>query len=232
MAEGFNAGDPFASLEGKDGFHVVKTEAGNTHVLSCLAYGGGRPFNLVSNDPNDASVEILELSNPTPAQLGALDRLHLVLDAVCRYLTTGGQWRELDNALKDVEKVARGGLRFPGYHLCATYSTTDGTYQHIFVKDGTTDAVLWNEPEVGDSGLPVGGWIEPTTLERLREQQENDNEVWTGGRRRVTEITEEEARAAGGPTDLLQLPPGGSAQTPGDAEGGGGPRVPGQEPGG
>jgi len=178
MAEGFSEGDPFRGLEGKDGFHVVKIESGPVLMLSCMAYAGGVPCNPVSDNPNDASVEILEIHDPTPAHHGAVTRLHLVLDAVARYLTTGGRWRELDAALKTMEKVAVGGLVFPGYHLTTSYSTIDGTYQHVFTKDGTRDAVLWEEPEVGDSGLPVGGWIESTTLEKLREQQENDETSW------------------------------------------------------
>lgn len=231
MAEGLPPGDPFANLEGKDGFHVVKTEVGSVHMLSVMAYGGGVPFNLVSNTPEDTSVEVVELHDPTPAQLGALDRLHLVLDSVARYFTTGGSWRELDAALKKMETIIGGGLVFPGYHLCSTYSTTDGTYQHVFVKDGTKEAVLWNESEIGDTGLPVGGWIEGTTLETLREQQENDDEIWEGGRTRsrIIEVEAVDAAPEVGEPNLLQLPPGPGVPAPGQVVRGTGPRVHGDD---
>lgn len=233
MAEGFAKDDPFHALEGKDGFHVVKIESGSVLMLSCMAYGGGVPCNLVSADPNDASVEIFEVQDPTPAKHGAVIRLHLALDAVARYFTTGGSWMELDNALRKMEDVVKGGLRFPGYHLTTSYSTTEGTYQHVFTKDdGTGAAVLWEEPEVGDSGLPIGGWIEPTTLDALREQQENDDTAWGQRLVEAVEAEERDPAAQGGEADLLQLPPGPGVQDPGRPEDGRGGGVPGQDPDG
>lgn len=212
MADGFPKGDPFHMLEGKDGFHIVKTECGDILTLSCMAYAGGVPYNLSSTDnPDDACITLKTVNNPTPADVGAMERLRLVLDGIARYFTTGGSWRELDMAMNAIETFIPSGLKFPGYHLLQTYSTTDGTYQHVFVKDDTNQAVLWQESEIGDSGLPVGGWIESTTLEKLKEQQvddeEEDEEGGIEGDYGIGEAGQDEA------SGLLQLPTGPGVQS-------------------
>lgn len=205
--------DPFASLDAKDGYHVVRVEFGGLVTITCLAYAGGEPLTDEAAEPtaNKPSVELFDVYQPSPAEAGASVRLHRVTEAVARYFTTGGSWRELDNALKAMETVIPGGLVFPGYHLCDSYTTTDGEDQHVFVKDGTTDAVLWEQPTPNAAGGLVGGFVDHTTLEKLKEQQENDESVW--GPRRTEAGAAEEA----GPPDLLQLPPGrgdGGEETP------------------
>lgn len=221
----FPHGDPFHSLEGKDGFHVVQVETGPILILSVLAYGGGMPFNVMSGDTEDGSVELLDLFDPSPRQRGEVDRLRLVMDSVCRYFTTGGNWKELNKALDDAKKVIVGGIEFPGYYLSTSYGTTDGDFQHVFVQEGTTKAVLWNEPEVGDSGLPVGGWIEPTTLEAIKEQQANDDHVWNARGRQEQPQQQEEKTDASGARDSLHLSIEQGVRASGAAEVSGGPGV-------
>jgi hypothetical protein len=205
----FPPGDPFHNLEGKDGFHVTQTELGPVLMLSVLAYSGGVPCSL-DGDPNNTSVEIVDHMNPTPKQRGECERLRLVMDSVCRYFTTGGTWEELAMALREARRIIRGGIAFPGYSLITSYSTTDGDYQHLFQKDGTNDAVLWNEPEIGDSGLPVGGWISATTLQKFREEQENDESIWGQKRARggLVKVEAESGQGDGeeGVRHPLQLP--------------------------
>jgi uncharacterized protein YgiB involved in biofilm formation len=94
----------------------------------------------------------------------------MVLDAVTRFLNTGGRWNELSAALFVLHRVVPNGIHFAGYHYCRSDLTTDG-YQHVFVADdGSDQAVLWQEPTTGDSGVPVGGWVAPTTLTDLIDQ--------------------------------------------------------------
>jgi hypothetical protein len=225
-ADQFPEGDPFHALEGKDGFHVVQTDTGSVLMLSVMAYAGGVPCNVIDNDPANTSVELLDHTDPTPQQRGAVERLRLVMDAVCRYFTTGGSWLELGHALKTAAKVITDGIQFPGYHLVTSYSTTDGDYQHVFAKDGTTLAVLWNEPEIGDSGLPVGGWIQSTTLEQIREEQADDEDVW--GPRTAGEAEEAAAAGEGHP---LPLPGRAGVRAAEAPEGSPGAGVPGDDAG-
>jgi hypothetical protein len=229
MADGFEKDDPFSQLEGKDGFHVVSVEFADTLTLSCVAYGGGEMVNLLSDDPEDSSIALVEIENPTPTQQGAVERLRLVLDAVARYLTTGGSWKDLQLSQDKMRKVAAGGLRFPGYHLCTSYSTTDGTYQHIFVKnDGSGDAALWEEPTYNEHGGVIGGWIEPTTLQRIREEQENDEAIWGAATQRYVEggIVTKEEFVGGDDTDLLCLQLSAGSEPATKVEGGDQSRVP------
>lgn len=163
----FNENDPFYHLEGRDGFHAVTTRFGNVASLSILAYGGGELFNVLGGDAANTSVELLKLSDPTEAELGSCERLRLVMDAVCRYLTTGGSWQELRYAMNETEKIAQGGIVFPGYSLIDSYSTTDGNYQHVFREGESDNVVLWTESVLSESGLPLGGRIEKTTIDAL-----------------------------------------------------------------
>lgn len=195
MAEGFKPDDPFHDLEGRDGYHVVCLPYGPAGIaLSCVVIGGGELFNAVSDRPEDATVELRTLDAPTPAEYGAFTRLMLVMDGVARYLTTGGDWGELETALRAVRPIMTGGLVFPGYTLTNTFLGEDNTYHHLFTHADGVNAALWAEPEIGDGGLPVGGWILATTVEKLVEGSEHGI-IW--GRADGEEKAEAEARTPG-----------------------------------
>lgn len=187
----------FDRLNPKDGFHVVEINLGVSVALHCQAYGNGELYNLVDEtDPTKATVQIAEWMGPGPAEFGQCTRLRLVLEAVARYLTTGGCWDELTQAMRAMSKVAINGMAYPGYHLLESYVTSEWAYQHIFVRDGTNEAVLWEEPTPTERGTLAGGFIDRTTLEKIREQQENDQSVWGD-----TEL----AGATDAPNDPVQL---------------------------
>lgn len=151
--------DPFRTRCARDGFHVVRVDRPTRLVLAVVTVDRG---SVVSAGP------LADFGVPGPKARGRCDRLLLVLDAVCRYLTTGGGWDELRPALERLAAAAPSGLCYPGYYLATSYLTDTGDYQHVFVKDdGSGRAVLWQEPSVGDNDLPVGGWIDVTTLAEL-----------------------------------------------------------------
>lgn len=158
--------DPFDRLHCGDGFRVNRVEIGGNVSLHVCAYQDGVVANLFDVQPEDASVEIAEWKDPSPADLGASTRLELVLDAICRYLTTGGNWNELNDAVSRMKRVAVGGIVYAGYHLLESYSNTEGDYEHIFVKNGTTEAVLWVEDQ----------FIDRKSLEQIRREQEEAEE--------------------------------------------------------
>lgn len=197
--------DPFDDFDAKNGYHVVTVTYGSTVEVAAVTYAGGVPVRL-GDDEGDEFVTLLSAYRPTPAEAAAADRLALVASAVARYLTTGGQWDEFDAAVAKLKTAAPGGLVFPGYHLTATYNTTDG-YQHVFTKDGTHEAVLWEEPAANDVGGLYGGFVDRTTLEELRRQ---DEEEWGDVRHAETGEAGQETQEGPGvrrPTDLLQLQP-------------------------
>lgn len=172
--------DPFDTLKAKDGFHVIRVDVGGHTSLHAQVYAGDEIVDpgdfLLGVQTDQGTVEIREWRDATPADDGAASRLHMALEAACRYLNTGGQWYELMAALQVLHRVAPGGLVFPGYHYSDAYPQGDGTYEHLFVKDdGSGSAVLWEEPgytERGD-GI-VGGDVVRTTLDELKKQQEED----------------------------------------------------------
>lgn len=165
--------DLFDRLDPKDGFHVVLSETAGLTSLYCVCYAGGE-INNPFGGSSDGSVLLTEVASPNEEQNGSLIRLHLVLEAVARYLRTGGTWEALEHGMTGIRTLAPGGIVFPGYHLVESYVTTEMLYQHVFRKIDTDEAVVWEEPAYTHSGGLAGGFIDRTTMTALREAQEND----------------------------------------------------------
>lgn len=203
-------------LDPKDGFHVILTSNPLFATIYCVAYGGGRQCNLISADPQDSRVQIREWVSPTPADLGAATRLQLVLDAIARYLTTGGQWDDLEKAVWAMRRIALGGLVFPDHYLVNSYSTyADGTYQHIFVsRKDANQCVLWEEPSYLESGGLLGGFIEAKTSEEIREEQENDDAVWGKKKKKKKKKRRRKEARTVDPPAVPQIPYRPDPQTP------------------
>lgn len=160
--------DVFDSIDPKDGYHVHKVEFATLVSLYVTHYQQGQRVDLGNGE--DATLLIREHENPTAKDHGEINRLYLALDSVARFLTTGGTWEELISALQQMKQVAPGGYVFPGYHISDSYSCDGGEYQHVFVKDGTKEAVVWEEAGNGENGGVVGGWFDRTDLDTLAEQ--------------------------------------------------------------
>lgn len=158
---------PFDGLDPADGYRAELTSLDSEVAVHVLLNQGGcitAPFDLPADE---ASCEIKAWSDPTLADHGAASRLQLVMDAICRYFTTGGSWEELERAQARSKQILRGGLDFPGYHYHLGELNTNGVYEHVFLKDdGSGAAILWVEDE----------FIESTTLEKLRAAE--DREPW------------------------------------------------------
>lgn len=158
--------DVFDSIDPKDGYHVHIVEFATLLSLYATHYEQGQ---RVDREVEDGTLLIRECENPVGKDHGEFKRLYLVLDSVARYLTTGGSWEELIGAMQSMKKIAPGGYVFPGYHLSDSYSCDGGEYQHVFVKDGTKEAVVWEEAGSGENGGVVGGWFDRTDLVTMAE---------------------------------------------------------------
>lgn len=180
--------DIFDRLDAKDGYHVVSVEVGNTIALYAQAYEGGAPYVAAPGVEGENGILIKEWRRDDGllgADYGECTRLRLLLDAAARYFTTGGNWTELQLALTRLSKLIHVQLTFWGYYLFDSYSTTEGTYQHVFVRDVAPDevldrhpAVLWEEPAYTSAGELIGGFIDKTDLETLRQQEDDDDDSW------------------------------------------------------
>lgn len=171
--------NPFKRLQPRDGFYVERVDLPPVGTPTSVSLHGcvrmeDERANLFDVDPDEATVELATWREAQPADLGAAKRLELVLESICRYLNTGGNWNEFDEVLRRLRKVARGGLLFPGFHLLDSYLNTEGNFEHIFVKTGTNKAVLWVE----------GQFIERKTLEEILHEQEEAG--WEEGTDRET----------------------------------------------
>lgn len=158
--------DIFERLHPSDGFRVKRVETARGISLHVGIWQGGELTNPFGATPEDATTEILEHKDASAVDLGRTTRLELVLDAICRYFTTGGDWDELQSAMATARRVIVGGLTYPGYDLIDSYSNTEGNYEHVFVQTGTDKVVLWVEDQ----------FIDRKTIEQLRREQTTD---WT-----------------------------------------------------
>lgn len=84
-------------------------------------------------------------------QFGDVQRAQHLVDAVCRFFTTGGTEEQLVDILKRMRPVLLGPLVLPGgYFLLATYLNTENVYEHVFISHESPEAILWVEDEFID----------------------------------------------------------------------------------
>jgi hypothetical protein len=184
--------DPFASANAADGYHVVRTKLGDYLAIDVQLYAAGRlappPPGLV-----DATLCIASWTALDALKIGACRRLQLCLDAVARYLNTGGAWATLDDALGHMRRLAVAGADLgPWYYadgsaipyadLIGFPDAAQTTYQHVFVRqdDPTGRAVLWQEPACYTAGgVPVGGFIIATTVAALNDEPDDHEQEET-----------------------------------------------------
>lgn len=206
--------DPFKHMKAKDGFHVVRIAEGTVHVLYCVSYYGGQQVEVVPGDGGLVEIYPADTERvPDEVELpGHVERLGLALQAVARYLTTGGDWGELNDALNRMQRIAVGGLVYDGYHVYRTYLTDQGDYQHVFASNedlgDDTPVVVWEEPTVNESGNVIGGGFNFTTLGGYWGAQDVIEAEQSGG---------SEASGFNGAAPLLSLP---HREDPGEEEAG------------
>ena len=98
---------------------------------------------------------------------GARARLQPVLEALCRYFNTGGEWGTLEAALTAFKAAVPGGRYLGPYAYFDGGLTTEGCWEHLFVRDDTgPTGVLWSE----------GQYVEPRTTEDLLAQEDHQDE--------------------------------------------------------
>jgi hypothetical protein len=91
---------------------------------------------------------------PDERERGECERLHMLLEAVARYLTTGGSWDDLVPALGKMRHAAPRPLVYPGWYYHSGEIMFDEFVQavvgvHVFVSNSdlgsATKAVRWAE---------------------------------------------------------------------------------------
>ncbi len=145
--------NPFAGLDGEDGYRIERCEGPGVVALYLVFYRAARPVEVCAGPASEGQSWLLwQAVHPTDEVRGQAARLELLLTAVCRFLNTSGQWDEALRALNLLRCVAAGGLVFPDYYYARSRLAAND-YEHLFVKrDDPMTAVLWEEG--GEVGPP------------------------------------------------------------------------------
>lgn len=111
-----------------------------------------------------APVLVYEARANDDRAFGEASRAQHLVDALGRFLNTGGTREELADVVRRVAPLLQAPLRLPaGYYLLETYLNTDGVHEHVFVSDEQDEAVVWVE----GSFVDLVPW--DTVMERMVE---------------------------------------------------------------
>ncbi len=208
--DGDNLDNRLLLCEPDDGMRVRQRAGGVGLGLEVFFRVGGELAPL----PGGAEfVEVQTWPESGPRDAGACLRLQLLLEAVARYLNTGGDWAELERTLRRTRAAVPWSLNSDPYHLLMTDLTADvqpdGTvlrigYEHYFLKEGATEGVLWSE------GLFVESVDLHEHLRRFEAQagQESDPDS------PLAEVVDHGQDQAGAAAEAGDAVPGGDVQDP------------------
>jgi hypothetical protein len=89
---------------------------------------------------------VWRVENPSSADYGTKARIRWLLEGLCRYINTGGRWKELMSFI-DMMRAFSAALNanFGDYKLIASYVDPDGDIEHLFAKPGCQKGVAWVE---------------------------------------------------------------------------------------
>lgn len=151
--------DIFDVMRADDGYRVDMVAIGD-HVLALHVgmYQKGMLTNFITDTGQpvcgaDAAPEIIKWVEPTFVEQGQCNRLYYLMDAVLRYLNTGGTWEQFDMVVSRMRDFAFGPLTFPGYTFRASEVTSLGDWEHAFLannadarhNDDLPEMVVWCE---------------------------------------------------------------------------------------
>ena len=160
--------DVVKSIEPEDGLAVEARHSESALALYLVYRKEGRyqPLPAAFLEGTGGSyvtqyVVVWDAHDPTVEDYGEWHRQYYLLDALCRYVNTGGS---LDTLRGVFERLARMRPDMGDYKLLSTQWVEPGVAEHIFQRDGTHDCIRWVE----------GQFLEPTTLSGVRQDQEDE----------------------------------------------------------
>lgn len=189
----------FDKLRAMDGLAVERVELGKEELSLFLAARGGGEY-IALADGLDASVEVANWTAPTPADRGACDRLQPVLESIALYLTMGGSWPELADAIHKMRSLVSVGLVYPGWYYHSCVPDESGRRQHVFVstkdKGENTPVVIWAEGRRPGPFTTLGKVVAAMRRANAAEEEAAD---WWDEEDGPTESAEEELPHRHGP---------------------------------
>ncbi len=172
------AEDVIKDADPDDGLNVVEVNlGGNADVSLHVAFRReGELVPLVDvlgvTPTAKDSICFWEYSSPNSRSLGALARIKGLVQALCRFLNTGGTFAEMKDMHDTLEELFCAGshdrpiLKIPGFHLLTTGINDEGEHEHLFAADdGGFEGIRWVE----------GRFIESVDLSDMLEEGEVDS---------------------------------------------------------
>lgn len=168
----------FTKLEPGDGLRVERIEHELRLSLYVSCYSGGlpSPINPASDEEDNQSLCVWHADDPGRRDRGACARTQLLLEAVARFITTGGSLLEAQDLLTQLQQslLHEAQFSYPGWCYADGTIDSDGRFTHLWVSDcwqgEETAAVRWVE----DSFIDVG------TLAQLGEAHHGDDDESDG----------------------------------------------------
>ncbi len=171
----FPEGHAFRGMSPKDGLSTMLDVGTKTVALYIVHRRGGELAKVASALCASSSVKAAQYPL-TSDGMGHCNRLKMLLDAIARYINTGGSCVELTGVVGDVKALMApvNELPLPGFAYRESIPLDGGHYQHIFVKDDSPEgeAVVWEEPN--PEGF--GGLFDLTTVGELQSQDTESDE--------------------------------------------------------
>lgn len=164
----FEPGDVFAGMSPEDGIHVRRGRSAHGPTLEMYVRVGGELKKWGSHDSEfvvvaggDDELDANRFDDSTFG-LGECMRLQLFLEAMARFLNTGGDWLVAERAMRRMRAAFPYQLTLPGYRFLMTTlvvqppnEVSEITAEHCFVRDTNEDVgVVWVE----------GMYIEPVRV--------------------------------------------------------------------
>ncbi len=180
--------DMLVDTHPEDGFRVLDVSVGDRYALYVVFRNEGVRVDLPGREMQ--AFLLWEIESPTPEQLGEKARIKLLVDAMCRYVNTGGDPNTICDWGMRLKDACNGAIvSMPGdYKLIDSDINSEGRYEHLFRSAHSNQIVRWVENQFLDV-FPL------TTLQR--EKADND------AAERASEIHTGEDRETGDPSHLL-----------------------------
>jgi hypothetical protein len=159
-----------------DGFRVVETIRGNRYWMHLAYYQDGEMQDVPTWDTDlTRGILLWKENDPTPRQLGEAKRIKMFVEAMCRFLNSGGVWVEMELFLDMCRtKTAETAVSFQrlGFHLLDTYISSEGRNEHVFASSDDRNVIRWVEDGFIDL-LPAHAYLE--------EESQEDTEAYIDG---------------------------------------------------
>jgi len=143
---------------------LAKADASDGLGVQEVVMGGGADVSLhyifrqageivyLNHDKDDdhpcpAGMEIWCARNPDERKVGDKIRTKLLLEAICRFLNTGGELQSVITMARYLKAFTRQGmqLEIPGFYLLESHVNDDGEFEHLFSSEKGIDGIRWVE---------------------------------------------------------------------------------------